>query len=243
MTETDNAFRFENKLYAQQAQSYHAFVSRCDLTNVFVAVNKSLTITDPEIIELGAGTGVFTTQYAPFCAHITAIESFPKQIAILRKEIERKRITNASVVCADANKPACLKKYSADYVLMGFSLDNICGMSVYDKPRTGKVTQLFDLYKKALKPNGRFIIVGSMPEDSLHKEKREPYHHFREAQFEAMRNRNCFTIEFVDYYARFQDHTEALRISSNILGTKRATHVLQGQKEIHLKAYVASFAP
>jgi SAM-dependent methyltransferase len=56
--------------------------------------------TDSVVVDMGAGTGVFTTAVAPLCHKVIAVDVSPVMIAALRSRVERNGLGNVSVVDA-----------------------------------------------------------------------------------------------------------------------------------------------
>ncbi len=54
--------------------------------------------TDSVVVDMGAGTGVFTTAVAPLCHKVIAVDVSPVMIAALRSRVERNGLGNVSVV-------------------------------------------------------------------------------------------------------------------------------------------------
>lgn len=50
------------------------------------------------VVDLGAGTGVFTAAIAPHCGHVVAVDVSPAMTDALRTRVERDGLTNVSVV-------------------------------------------------------------------------------------------------------------------------------------------------
>ena len=56
------------------------------------------------VVEIGAGLGSLTFPLAQWVSQVLAVEVDPVLAARLRRELQRRKITNVSVVCCDARR-------------------------------------------------------------------------------------------------------------------------------------------
>jgi 16S rRNA A1518/A1519 N6-dimethyltransferase RsmA/KsgA/DIM1 with predicted DNA glycosylase/AP lyase activity len=128
---------FDNSLYAEAADAYHAFVRHYNLEPFLTRLHQQFNSMGDErkctLLELGAGTGVFTVPLSTAVNGIDAVEYSENQIHILEHEIAAQGIEGVNVIHGDANEPESLGLRQAyDIVLFTFSLDNISNASVYE---------------------------------------------------------------------------------------------------------------
>lgn len=232
---------FSNDLYSQEAQNYHNFVSRYQLDKIIEIVSGRFNGTDLNILELGAGTGTITIPASKKCKSITAVELHNEQIAILKQQLKHEKVQNVDIYNIDALVPETLPPNKYDIILFSFSLDNICQFDVYGTLDISTMDNLLDTYKSFLAKDGQYILIGSMPQESIQADQKEIYLKNRKKQFSFLENKKDFSIDFIDYQVNFASYESALEITRPIYGDHRAMEALQSKNFINLKAYIASF--
>jgi 2-polyprenyl-3-methyl-5-hydroxy-6-metoxy-1,4-benzoquinol methylase len=97
------------------------------------------------VLELAAGTGVWTTVLAPISASLTVIDGSPEMLAI-----NRSKISNSAVQyeCVDLFSWEPIRTY--DLVVFGFWLSHV---------PPDKLDAFLDKVKRAVKPGGRVFII------------------------------------------------------------------------------------
>ncbi len=236
---------FDNSIYRDAANAYHGFVKQYDLDPF---LNRLSQVFNGEarfsLLELGAGTGVFTVPLSFIADSIDAVEYSDNQITILKEELDKNDIQNVNVISGDANKPKllCLGQ-DYDSILFTFSLDNISNASVYNGLDVTRMQSLIESYKPIIKPQGKVIIIGAMPEDTIAADRKTKYEQYRSEQFSVLSKYPDCAIDIFDYAARFGSHAEALGALSEIVPEEKAQEMLQqNSSEVALKAYIASFS-
>lgn len=234
---------FDNSIYVDAADAYHDFVSHYDLSPFMLRLNSVFSAASCYVLELGAGAGIFTAPLSDLASSVDAVEYHDDQLKKLKDHIDRKSIGNVEIITGDANKPYEILEKTYDKILFSFSLDNILGTNVYTKFNVAAHRGLISSYAPFLKPNGQFIIIGSMPENTITSERKGIYERYRDEQFSFFEEYSNCNIEVFDYLVRFPDHDHAMRATSAITSMKVATEMLGSKSsDIQLKAYVAKLS-
>lgn len=232
---------FGNSLYTRNAPGYDEFVSRCNYENILNELPRLFSGKNLNALELGAGTGIFTLPLSAECSSVTAIERSRSQIDILSKRLADNGVGNVSIICGDANAPSGLIERSFDLIFMGFSLDNICEVDVYKPPDIGALAKLFETYDRLLSPSGRYVLIDSMPEDTIAEGRKKRYRACRERQFAFFAGRQNCELVFLDYQVEFEDVATAIAVMTAIAGRQRAKAIVRQKPDIALRAYLATF--
>src|SRR3984957_19819428 len=105
-------------------------------------------IAGTEAIDLCAGDGWFTLRIAKAARHVVAIDIDRTMLAAARYRLHENGIGNCDCVVGDAYDVNKLAPHPADFVFLANAFHG-----VPDRPRLARAV------RKALKPDGRFVIV------------------------------------------------------------------------------------
>ena len=113
------------------------------------AVRDALDDFAPEgnVLDLAAGTGLWTEQVARHASHVTAVDAAPETLAINRKRL---RTTSTPVEYVEADLFSWTPDRRYDAVFCGFFFTHV---------PTQRVEAFWSLVAAALKPGGRFFLV------------------------------------------------------------------------------------
>lgn len=106
-----------------------------------------------DVLELAAGTGLWTQQLVQTAAHVTAVDASPEVLALNR---ERLGDTNSRVTYTQADLFAWQPDRRYDAVFFGFWLSHV-------PPE--RFAAFWDVVRAALKPGGRVFFVDSLYTD------------------------------------------------------------------------------
>ena len=108
------------------------------------------------VADMGAGSGYFTRRMAKRVApegKVYAVEIQPKMIDLLKRNMERDKITNYEAVLGTENDPK----------LPGGSIDMILMVDVYHE--LSQPQAMLRKFREALKPDGRLVLLEYRKED------------------------------------------------------------------------------
>lgn len=101
------------------------------------------------VLELAAGTGLWTQKLVPLCQELLAVDASPEVLEINRRRVGSPKVSYLEADLFDWRPP---ERY--DLVFMGFWLSHV---------PPGRFDELWTMVRAALRPGGRVFVV-----DSLH---------------------------------------------------------------------------
>lgn len=104
-----------------------------------------------DVLELAAGTGMWTRMLAPYADRVTALDASPEALAINRARLTE---SGTAIRYVEADMFAWEPHRRSDVVSFAFWLSHV--------PET-RFEQFWDLVDAALAPGGRFFLVDSAP--------------------------------------------------------------------------------
>ena len=146
------------------------------------------------LLDLGCGTGYWLPHYASRCAHITMFDQSSKMLRECEKKVHALGIANrTSLVQADVLEYSFTNTYDA--ALVGFLVSHFTEEHEY---------LLFDVLRRILRPDGRFLIL-----DSAWTDLRARYNVKAGVQTRRLNNGTAF-----DTYKRYLDEEDIRRWSA-----------------------------
>ena len=120
------------------------------------------------VVEIGPGLGSLTFPLAPRVSQVLAVEADPILAASLRREIQRRKITNVSVVCCDARRYRLPRRPFRAFGSLPFSATTALMRHLLDDPRSqlehaDLVVQLEVARKRATTPPSTLLSAAWAP--------------------------------------------------------------------------------
>ena len=177
---TDNSWtdtgRFDSKASEWDANAMRAALADA----VSRAIIAHMPVKRPQsALEFGCGTGLVTCRVAPCCESLTAVDSSPEMMRMLRGKIVETGITNVSTVVMDLTRPEASAALPGkfDFVFSSMTLHHI--------PDTAHFLRQLNIL---MAPGGTISIADLDAEDGFfHDDDAEQVHHgFRRLELQKM---------------------------------------------------------
>lgn len=148
------------EIYRSQAEQYEALVSHEDYQeHILPAIQAILPLKGLNIVEMGAGTGRLTCQFAPLARFIHALDISAHMLRVAIAKLHPSGLENwHAAVCDHRHLP--IKDKSADLVISGWSL---CYLFV-DNPNTWQeeLNQALIEIHRILRAGGTLILLETL---------------------------------------------------------------------------------
>jgi 2-polyprenyl-3-methyl-5-hydroxy-6-metoxy-1,4-benzoquinol methylase len=158
----------EKRNFDREAASWDEHPSRVKLVNdVANAISKNRTLTSGiDVLDFGCGTGLLTLQLQPLVHSITGADSSEGMLAVFRKKIADRNLTNAKALLLDLDKGDTL---AGNYHLI------VSNMTLH---HIRKTRPLLDQFYKVTIPAGYLCIADLDPENGRFHEDNAGVFHF-----------------------------------------------------------------
>lgn len=234
-------------IYLYHPEIYHKFSLAEDFqNNILTSISKYCSLNDAFVLEIGAGTGRFSLEFAKRGAKVTAIEPCDELAGILKKRIQtfQRQLYCGSIHHVNAYAESI--NFPPDSFDIAFSSWVLSELNAFDpeddnSPCDGKkrVEKAISNMRNALRLNGYIWIVETSPGS-----------YFGELQ-EKLTGKSgdlshSFTNELVDKYGfnyldrdvliKFDTPSEAIDVCNRIFGNKAGALIVQAGLETRMKA-------
>jgi 2-polyprenyl-3-methyl-5-hydroxy-6-metoxy-1,4-benzoquinol methylase len=169
----------EKRDFDKEAASWDEQPSRVKLANdVAGVITKQITLTsDMDVLDFGCGTGLLTLQLQPQVRSITGADSSEGMLAVFRKKIADRNLTNAKALLLDLDKD---DRLTGNYHLI---VSNMTLHHIED------IQHLLDQFHKVTVPGGYLCITDLEPDNGLFHDDNTGVFHFG---FDRMGLRKAF---------------------------------------------------
>jgi ubiquinone/menaquinone biosynthesis C-methylase UbiE len=158
----------EKRDFDKEAASWDEHPSRVRLANdVAGAITKQISLTsDMVVLDFGCGTGLLTLQLQPLVRLITGADSSKGMLAVFRKKIADRNLTNAKSLLLDPDKGDAL---TGNYHLI---VSNMTLHHIKD------IRPLLDQFHKVTAPGGYLCITDLDPDNGRFHDDNTGVFHF-----------------------------------------------------------------
>jgi ubiquinone/menaquinone biosynthesis C-methylase UbiE len=158
----------EKRDFDREAASWDEHPSRVKLANdVAGAITKQITLTsDMDVLDFGCGTGLLTLQLQPLVHSITGADSSDGMLAVFKKKIAGRNLTNAKALLLDLDKGDAL---SGNYHLI------VSNMTLHHIRET---RTLLGQFHQVTTPAGYLCVTDLDPENGRFHEDNTGVFHF-----------------------------------------------------------------
>ena len=160
--------KIEKRDFDKEAASWDEHPSRVKLaSDVANAISKQITLTSGmDVLDFGCGTGLLTFHLQPHVHSITGADSSAGMLAVFRKKIADRNLTNAKALLFDLDKGDTL---SGNYHLI------VSNMTLHHIRET---RPLLDQFYKLTTPAGYLCVTDLDPENGQFHEDNTGVFHF-----------------------------------------------------------------
>ncbi|MFC5652490.1 class I SAM-dependent methyltransferase [Paenibacillus solisilvae] len=207
-----------NEIYASQAHKYHQLIAKQpDLT---AYINEIRPISGLDIVDLGAGTGRFTTGLAVEASSIAALDASEAMLQINANRLGEAGLTNWRTQAAD-HRSLPLGDNTADLIISGWSICYLCSTDNPDWELN--IRQILGEARRVLRDGGTMIIMETL--GTGHETPCAP--DFLTGYYEALVNEHGFSHRWIRADYEFEDAGQAEELTRFFFGDELADHVAQ----------------
>ena len=215
----------EKEVYEAHADKYDLLIQREDYQgNILREIEKLVSLSNLDMVDLGAGTGRLTRLLAPYANSIKAFDSSAHMLEIAAKSLTEMGVTNWETKVADHRKIP-IKDASVDLIVSGWSY---CYLVVWggDAWKSAVEEGLKEM-RRILRPGGMAIIFETM--GTGHKEPHPPEHL---AEYYSWLTEAGFGSSWLRTDYGFESMAEAKELSTFFFGEEMGAKVIQKNWQI-----------
>ncbi|SFM05737.1 Methyltransferase domain-containing protein [Paenibacillus sp. 1_12] len=205
-------------IYEKEALTYHELISKqADLTGRIQELRSCCGL---DIVDLGAGTGRFTTALAAKAKSIIALDESEAMLRITADKLERAGLTNWRTQAAD-HRRLPLEDQSVDLIVSGWSICYLGSTNVSNWQQN--IHQVMSEIRRVLRPDGTAIIfetLGTGYETPTAPDFLQPYYAMLEKEY-------GFSRQWIRTDYTFDHLQQAERLTRFFFGDALAEKVIE----------------